>query len=334
MLYQHRANLMTIADRRRSTARYYPATKAAEPHTCTAASEKSRKLKDRFYWRRQLYRACDVGHSSEAGKERQGGVIVKPGHTIMEATTGSRVLGVVEEASLEEILDDLRRTLDADQNQHNLNHVRYVKPTYLGELDDLVVRHFRATQVPNLSICGRNLPLLYKIISTLISMPHKMSLFVLDLEGRFDATCLDCTETDLQHVYVQQPGRDAGTGNNADYVRSFVAEAETFMLYSDVARTSISRKWWGTIVVGGLGAGDLIAGWRGWLRIDREHVPEFAPGISAETAYERRPTRQEAVDAAGWAATSRWGNLIFNNEEGSIDALRHSRNGHLDIKHD
>ncbi|KOS20721.1 hypothetical protein ESCO_004333 [Escovopsis weberi] len=142
-----------------------------------------------------------------------------------------------------------------------------------------------------------------------------MCVFVLDLDGRFDATRLTCAEDDLHHVYVLQPGRVRSA--DADRGASLVAEAETFMLYSQTAQISRSRQWWGSIVVGGTGTGaggDLAAGWKGWLRVDREHVPEFAPGTTVEAAYEQRPARQEAVDASGWAATSPWGSLVFHDE--------------------
>lgn len=83
------------------------------------------------------------------------------------------------------------------------------------------------------------------------------------------------------------------------------------MLYGEASRASAGREWWGTIVLGGLGAGDVIAGWKGWLRVDRESVRGFALGISAEEALEQRARRQDVVDEAGWAATSQWGSFVF-----------------------
>lgn len=87
------------------------------------------------------------------------------------------------------------------------------------------------------------------------------------------------------------------------------------MLYGDASRASAGREWWGTIVLGGLGAGDVVAGWKGWLRVDRESVRGFALGISAEEALEQRERRQDAVEAAGWAATSQWGGFVFRDGE-------------------
>ncbi|KAK7398235.1 hypothetical protein QQX98_012385 [Neonectria punicea] len=175
-------------------------------------------------------------------------------------------------------------------------------------LDQLAARHFRATKAAGVSVSGRHLPLLYRLISTLVSPPHLHTLLVMDLDGRFDATRLTCPEPHLRHVYVQRPAR-----SSLERLRALVAEAEGFMLYGDGAHASAARQWWGTVVVGGLGAGDIAAGWKGWLRVDREHVRGFALGISAEEAMEQRGRRQDAVDAAAWAATSEWGDFSFED---------------------
>lgn len=177
----------------------------------------------------------------------------------------------------------------------------------MKSLDQLAARHFQATKAAGVSLSGRHLPLLYRLISALVSPPHLYALLIIDLDGRFDSTRLSCPETHLRHVYVQRPA-----SSSPERLRALVTDTETFMLYGDGARVSAARQWWGTVVLGGLGAGDIAAGWRGWLRVDREHIRGFTLGISAEEALEQRERRQDAVDAAGWAATSEWGGFTFS----------------------
>ncbi|ODA83128.1 hypothetical protein RJ55_01638 [Drechmeria coniospora] len=184
--------------------------------------------------------------------------------------------------------------------------------THMDELDKIASLHFRDTQAAAVSISGRNLPLIYKLISSLVSPPLCKTLMVLDLDGRFDATRITCAEEHLHHVYVQRPAH-----SSPETVRTLVADAQGFMLYNAASQASLSRQWWGTIVIGGLGsAGDLVAGWKGWLRVDREPVQPFALGISSDEALTQRKARQDAVDAAGWAATSPWGGFVFHEMDG------------------
>lgn len=201
------------------------------------------------------------------------------------------------------------------------------KTTHIPELDDIAIRHFRSTQAPGLAISGRYLPLVYKIVSTLVSAPHHFTLLLIDLEGRFDATRLSCQEADARHVYVHRPSQPATGGVGIDELgetvdgasssasgeslRLLISEAKEFMLYGDGAAVSSSRQLWGSVVIGGYGAGDLAAGWKGWLRVSREQAQVVSPGSSAEEALKRRLTRQEAVDAAGWTAESQWGGFTF-----------------------
>lgn len=217
----------------------------------------------------------------------------------MDAAMGSRLLEQVEEMSLEELLTELRSAIQPAPPSR-------VKTTHVAALDALAATHLRATQSPTISLCGRALSLLYKIVSTLASPPHSKALFVLDLEGRFDAACLDCEAEDLAHVYVQHPAR-----SSPERLRSLVGEAERFMLYDDDARGSRHREWWGTVVVGGLAAGDVTAGWKGWLRVERSAVPSFALGVSVDEVWGQREQRQRAVEDRGWTASSEWGGFEF-----------------------
>ncbi|KAF4999726.1 hypothetical protein FGRMN_2291 [Fusarium graminum] len=237
----------------------------------------------------------------------------------MEASTGSRLLGEVEEMSLEEMLRGLRSSLTLGfgtlgvptQTQHQ-PHIQRTKLTRIPSLDEISAAHFHNTKAAGISVSGRHLPLLYMLISHLISPPYLYAVLVIDIEGHFDATRLTCLSSHMRHVYVQRPAR-----GDLEQTRALVAQAENILLYGDVARVSAGREWWGTIVVGGLGAGDIATGWKGWLRVDRENVRGFALGISAEEALSQKKQRQHIVDAAGWAATSQWGGFVFKevNEE-------------------
>ncbi|KAL7913338.1 hypothetical protein GGI35DRAFT_287271 [Trichoderma velutinum] len=231
----------------------------------------------------------------------------------MEAAIGGQLLKAVEEASLEEILDSFRSSLAIEKTQAVGTGTRRVKGTHLDELDHLAGRQFRATQAPTISVSGRSLPLIYKVISTLVSPPHSMALFVLDLDGRFDATRLTCTDDDLQHVYVQQPPYDESSSTDVELIRSLIEDAERFLVYDCSSAASLSREFWGTMVLGGLGAGDLVAGWKGWLHVDRDHVAEYSMRLTMEEAFERRSNRQEVVDSAGWVAASPWGKFTFDD---------------------
>ena len=147
-------------------------------------------------------------------------------------------------------------------------------------------------------------------------------------------------------------GVGSSSSGSSDYSSTHVAEyvgrMEEYMLYG--AHRSRDREWWGTVVViggGGGGGGGLVnaaggggsssnsafsasslssssssssgqvavtAGWRGWLRVDRAEVPRFW-GMSAEEALAAREERQAAVEAAGWVASSPWGDLSIGGRE-------------------
>jgi hypothetical protein len=65
----------------------------------------------------------------------------------------------------------------------------------------------------------------------------------------------------------------------------------------------------------GLG-GDVMVGWRGWLRVESviEEVPKFGIGISVEEAMRDREQRQMAVNEKGWKAVSEGGDFRWVDE--------------------
>lgn len=165
-------------------------------------------------------------------------------------------------------------------------------------------------------------------------------MVVVDAESRFDVTRLVATSTssskapnhsgsphsgpssnsssypakpsDLHHLHVYRPSR------GQDQIRAAVAAAQEWMVYG--SHGSRAREWWGTVVIGaGAGGGgggikgDVNAGWKGWLRVEREEVAGFAAGTSIEEALRDREKRQDVVDGAGWVAGSRVGGYVWKD---------------------
>lgn len=258
-------------------------------------------------------RKADGNACVDAGGEFAGGVpgvvSFRDGPTV-KLDGDEHMLTVLAQA-----LDMLRTSANGGSNRGPL------KVTHMHELDQVAARHFRETQAPTLAVGGRHVPLLIRLASSLVSAPHHFALLVIDLEGRFDATRLTCEAADARHIYVHRPSlvgdpeeEDSGDGDG-NHVRALLAEAEKFMLYGSGAAASAGRMWWGTFVLGGLGAGDVVADWRGWLKVSREHVDALTPGLSAEEALGHRNARQEAVDAASWMADSHWGRFSFREDD-------------------
>lgn len=84
---------------------------------------------------------------------------------------------------------------------------------------------------------------------------------------------------------------------------------------------SMGREWVITAVcgvegfmgMGGVSLGNVVVGWRGWLRVEREEVLGFGPGMSVEEALRERDRRQEAVDASRWKAVSEYGEYTWRD---------------------
>ncbi|KAI0813468.1 hypothetical protein GGR55DRAFT_687717 [Xylaria sp. FL0064] len=239
---------------------------------------------------------------------------------------GARLLGEVEEGSLEDLLDSLRKTLTTTTNPL---HPQTSPEIPIPDLSAIITRHHRATRSapsPLISVSGRDLPFLYHLLSTLISSPHNYAVVVVDAEGKFDVTRLvsstrstaTATATakssekasypaalaDLAHVHVYKPAR-----RGRDHIDAVLAGVHEYMVYGN--HGSRGREWWGTVVVGGTGGGDVNAGWKGWLRVEREVVAGFAVGMSVEEALREREKRHEVVERAGWVAASPWGAYVW-----------------------
>ncbi|KAI2602576.1 hypothetical protein GGR54DRAFT_644919 [Hypoxylon sp. NC1633] len=261
---------------------------------------------------------------------------------------GATLLGDVQEGSLEELLDSLR--LNSTGRPSTIGP--HIPIPALANIATRYHKATRSAPPPVFSISGRYLPLLYHLISTLIASPHNYAVVVVDAESRFDVTRLisspssspvpnpsdashhhsstttTTTSTnsypaqlpDLRHVHIYRPAR------GQEQVRAAVAAAGEWMMYG--SHRSRAREWWGTVVIGGgsgtgsgSGAGlplpvkgDVNAGWKGWLRVEREEVSGFPPGISVEEAWRDRDQRRKVVEAAGWVAGSRVGTYVWKDE--------------------
>ncbi|KAL2178425.1 uncharacterized protein P884DRAFT_276957 [Thermothelomyces heterothallicus CBS 202.75] len=265
------------------------------------------------------------------------------------ASEGSRVLRAIEDTTLDEVLTSLRVTLQttnenaSSRNAENL-HLPTARPPIfpIRPLNDLVNRHFRATQSTTLALTGRHRELLYILVATLISAPLEKAVAIVDFEGRFDplrllaaplvqnatAAGLASAEAkpvptvrraDLDHVHILRPAR-----GSVSHIADCVKFIEEYMLYG--SHRSGAREWWGTVVIGGglnpAGTASaaasahvaVTADWKGWLRVDRADVPNFWD-VSAEQALNDREKRQAAVEDAGWLATSPWGGFSIGRRE-------------------
>ncbi|KAK3903594.1 hypothetical protein C8A05DRAFT_43199 [Staphylotrichum tortipilum] len=265
------------------------------------------------------------------------------------AGVGARVLGEIEETTLDEVLASLRATFpttttkdttttitDAATTTTSANPPLTQPKTFpLPALNALVHRHFRATHCAPLSLTGRHRELLYPLIATLIAPPHNQAVSIVDFEGRFDPVRLLSTppfpvegipgyalrRADLLHVHVLRPPPRGPPG----HVAAQVAQMEGYMLYG--AHASRGREWWGTVVIGGgtepaggVGAGGaaqvaVTADWRGWMRVERVWVRGFGE-VGVEEALEGREGREREVEQGRWVGVSPWGSVGFGGVGG------------------
>ncbi|ETS74709.1 hypothetical protein PFICI_13193 [Pestalotiopsis fici W106-1] len=251
---------------------------------------------------------------------------------------GARILGEIEEESLEELLDNLRTA----SLPHSQGHPPLKPQIPIAALSTLISKHHHAEQStppPLLTISGRFLPLLYHIVSTLLASPHRYAVVIVDADHRFDVTrllspstpaagsseqdveveaeavvnqALPAKRQDLRHLYVYRPARSrfrpgvepANDSPLPDQTQACIAAAQHHMLYG--AHPSRDRAWWGTIVVGG-GGGDVNTGWKGWMDVRRTEVAPFGVGLSIEEALSERERRHERVSERGWEGRCREG---------------------------
>lgn len=93
------------------------------------------------------------------------------------------------------------------------------------------------------------------------------------------------------------------------------------MLHGD--HRSKGREWKGVFVSGTMaGLGEALkglkgvpvvqAGWRGWMRVEREEVPLFAEEMAVEEAWGEREGRRKAVDAKGWRGVCEGGEFRWD----------------------
>ncbi|KAI1810674.1 hypothetical protein GGS20DRAFT_594063 [Poronia punctata] len=230
---------------------------------------------------------------------------------------GGRLLGEVDEESLEELLKSFRSDLLGGWSSNNPHRRSPHIP--LSALSDIIDRYQRATQAappPLFSASGRYLPLLYHFVSILVAHPYSYTVVIIDAERRFDVTRLvspragdssgcPAKASDLQHVHVYR------SAHGQRHVKAALEAAHDFMLYGD--HESRNRAWWGTVVVGGVG-GHVNAGWQGWLRVESEEVIGFGPGISVDEALKEGREKEKALDSSSWVAFSRWGAYMFKNK--------------------
>lgn len=195
---------------------------------------------------------------------------------------GARLLREIgyEEGSLEELLKELRTA-----------HTPNLSRTGIVELDKLWKSHGG-----NLSITGRGLPLLYHVIDHMVTSLHG-TVALIDIDGRFSPSQLSC---ELEHVHVFRP-----TQMN---LKVTLESVEKYMLWGE--HGSKGREWVGTLVNGGVG-GDIMVGWRGWLRVEREDVCGFELEVSVEEVMGEREKRQEVVEAKGWKGVSEMGSYYW-----------------------
>ncbi|PHH80095.1 hypothetical protein CDD82_1973 [Ophiocordyceps australis] len=156
-------------------------------------------------------------------------------------------------------------------------------------LDALCAHHHAATQSSTVSISGRAAPLIYALVSRLASLRY--ALLVVDLQGWFDATRLDCADEDLHHVHVMQQQDEEPRTREEEEERATAAEirAAAGEVMRAAPLASRHRVWWGTVVIGA----DAAAG--------RVVVP-----LRAAQAWLRVERRGEA-----WLAECEWGSFVF-----------------------
>lgn len=112
-------------------------------------------------------------------------------------------------------------------------------------------------------------------------------------------------KSDLKHLHIFRP-----SSKNLEVTLKGIEE---YMLYGE--HESHGREFGGTILFGfdardaggnavanvrGMGRPEIMMGWKGWLRIEREEVAGFGVGVSAEEMLGERGRREEVLKGKGW----------------------------------
>ncbi|TGO51171.1 hypothetical protein BCON_0167g00250 [Botryotinia convoluta] len=243
-----------------------------------------------------------------------------------EEVFGGRLLREVDESeeSLESLLTTVTSTLNPRPSR-----------THIHSLDELWSNSYQ--NQPRLSVSGRHLPLLIHILTALLRNEDGKGgkcVVLIDVHSRFSPSFLAFQEdeeedddegleaglkenklkrSDLKHLHIFRP--------SAHNLESTLKGVEEYMLYGN--HDSYGREFGGTILFGiegregvdmgslrGMGRPEVVMGWRGWLRVEREEVGAFGMGGSVEEMLEERERREEVVRGKGWRGVGEKGGEV------------------------
>ena len=131
---------------------------------------------------------------------------------------------------------------------------------------------------------------------------------MVDADGRFDVTRLNCSREDLKHVWVVR------ARNGKEGVRQALEESTKWLVYGEHA--SKGRELVVRVVSGGGGDADVVGDWRGWLKVESEgkEVRGFGMGMSVEEAMRETEERRSVLDGMGWWAGCEEGSFRWREE--------------------
>ncbi|KAF7953087.1 hypothetical protein EAE96_006306 [Botrytis aclada] len=242
-----------------------------------------------------------------------------------EEIFGGRLLREVGES--EESLESLLTTLTNTANPRSSR-------THIRALDELWSSSYQ--NHPRLSVSGRQLPLLIHIINTLLRNKDGKGgkcVVLIDVHSRFSPSFLafqdddddddnerleagqeeKLKKSDLKHLHIFRP--------SAQNLESTLKGVGEYMLWGN--HDSYGREFGGTILfrvegregvdmgsLRGMGRPEVVMGWRGWLRVEREEVGAFGMGGSVEEMLEERERREEVVRGKGWRGVGEKGGEV------------------------
>lgn len=204
--------------------------------------------------------------------------------------------------------------------------------THIQSLDELWSNSYQ--NQPRLSVSGRQLPLLIHILTTLLRNKDGREgkcVVLIDIQSRFSPSFLPFQDdedehaevgqkddklkkSDLKHLHIFRP--------TAQSIEITLKGVEEHMLYGN--HSSYGREFGGTILLGldgrdavnavdlrGMGKPEMVMGWRGWLRVEREEVEAFGIGVSVEEMLEERERREMVVRGKGWRGMGEKGGKVM-----------------------